>query len=156
MSGRFVCPGKALFCSNVAKAILLAEDSSDDEHLFKLILTRNGIENPVMVVRDGAQAVAYLQGTGDFIDRDKHPLPVVLFLDLKMPGMDGFAVLEWLNLHPEIKKSLLIIVLSHLGDARQIQRAYNLGAHSFLPKPFTQQDSENLIRHFQGYWTRAT
>jgi CheY-like chemotaxis protein len=139
----------------MAKAILLAEDSPDDEQLFKIVLKKNWVDNPVIVVRDGAEAIAYLDGKGEFADRSKHPLPDILFLDLKMPGVDGFAVLEWLREQPAVKKGLLVIVLTQFGDHNQIRKAYALGATSFLPKPFTGEDLENLIRHFNGRWIRA-
>lgn len=139
----------------MAKAILLAEDSPDDELLFKRVLDRNRVENPVVVVRDGAATIAYLQGTGHFADRTQYPSPEILFLDLRMPGTDGFEVLEWLSKTPEVKKNLLIIVLTQFGDAGQIRRAYELGAHSFLSKPFKPEDSQNLIEHFATFWTRS-
>jgi len=139
----------------MAKAILLAEDSPDDEFFFRRVLRGSRVENPVVVVRDGAQTIAYLQGEGEFADREKYPMPGILCLDVRMPGLDGFAVLEWLKDKPHLREQLLIIVLTQFGDARQIRRAYELGAHSFLPKPLTAQDSENLITHFAKYWTRS-
>ncbi len=136
----------------MAKAILLAEDSPDDELLFKHVMKGNRVENPVMVVRDGVEAIAYLGGEGVFADRQKHPLPRILFLDVKMPRVDGFAVLEWLQQRPDIRENLLVVVLTQFGDAGQIKRAYSLGANTFLPKPFNKEDLENLIRHFGGNW----
>lgn len=131
----------------MARAILLAEDSPDDEHLFKRVLKKAGVENPVSVVRDGAEAIKALQGKD---------LPGILVLDLKMPGVDGFAVLDWLAMNDAIKNQLLIVVLTNLGDAKQIRRAYDLGATSFLAKPFTADDLQNLMKHFNGRWKRAT
>jgi CheY-like chemotaxis protein len=140
----------------MAKAILLAEDSEDDAILFKQVVDYCRVENPVMNVRDGTAAIAYLEGSGDFADRSKYPLPGILVLDIRMPGGDGFSVLQWLEKNPAIKSKLLVIVLSGFGEVNQIRRAYDLGANSFLTKPFTQQDLENLIRHFDGRWKRAT
>jgi CheY-like chemotaxis protein len=137
------------------KIILLAEDSQDDELLFKHVLKKIGVVNPVVVVRDGKDVVAHLKGEGKFDDRRKYPRPEILFLDLKMPRMDGFAVLEWLRDQPALRNELLVIVLSHLGDADEIRRAYALGANTFLVKPFTQADWENLIEHFDGHWIRS-
>lgn len=134
----------------MAKAILLAEDSPDDELLFKHVLKNSRMENPVVVVRDGLGAIAYLEGTGAFADRTKHPSPAILILDLKLPRVDGFAVLEWLQKMPRLKKELFIVVLTHLYDHNQIRRAYALGADSFLCKPLTEKDLNNLIRHFDS------
>jgi CheY-like chemotaxis protein len=136
----------------MANAILLVEDSADDENFFRRVLQQNQVGNPLMVVRDGAEAIAYLEGLGKFADREKYPLPKVLFLDLIMPGGDGFIVLEWLAHNPSIKNEMLIFVLSQLGDSGQIRRAYDLGANSFLPKPFSPEDLKNLIRHFDQFW----
>ena len=73
------------------KTILLAEDSPDDEFFFKRALNTAGVKNPVVVVRDGAQVISYLKGEGIFADRQTHPVPVVLFLDLHMPKISGSA-----------------------------------------------------------------
>ena len=139
----------------MAKAILLAEDSPDHEALFKLVLEEIGVGNPVMVVRDGIEAIAYLKGEGKFADRLIHPLPDILFLDLKMPRAGGFEVLEWLHDRPSLRNKLLVFVLSSFGDTQAIRRAYDLGANSFLSKPFTTEACEDLIRHFAGYWMRS-
>lgn len=139
----------------MSKIILLAEDSQDDELLFKLVMKRNHIENPVKVVRDGGEAIAYLEGEGKFADRKQHPLPEVLFLDLKMPGIDGFAVLEWLQEHPELRKEILVIVLTNFGDGHLMRRAYDMGANSVLQKPIIPEDVKNLAEHYDGHWMRS-
>lgn len=139
----------------MAKAALLAEDSEDDEILFRHVLKRAGVQNPLFVVRDGQQAISYLEGMGEHADRERHPLPEIFFLDLRMPVTNGFAVLEWLQTRPEIRSKLLIVVLTQFGDTLSVLRAYALGAHSFLHKPFKQADLVNLIEHFKGYWDCA-
>jgi CheY-like chemotaxis protein len=137
------------------RAALLVEDSEDDEALFRHVLKLVGLQNPLAVVRDGQQAISYLEGSGGHADRARHPLPEILFLDLRMPVAGGFAVLEWLQTRPEFKGKLLIVVLTQFGDTQSVMRAYALGAHSFLHKPFKQADLENLITHFKGYWDCA-
>jgi CheY-like chemotaxis protein len=139
------------------KSILLAEDSPDDELFLKKVLERCGIENPVCgVVRDGREAIAYIEGVGRFSDRSQYPVPEILFLDLKMPGADGYVVLEWLKTRPDFADRMLIVVLTHLGEAQAVNRAYELGADSFLTKPLNQPDLENLIFHFSEYWIRSS
>jgi CheY-like chemotaxis protein len=133
------------------KTILLAEDSPDDITLFMEVMAKSGLPNPVMVVRDGGEAIAYLKGDGEFADRGKYPLPGVLMLDLRMPKVSGFEVLKWIR-DKEQFKNLLIIVLSHYGETDEISRAYDLGAHSFLTKPLTQADLSNLVRHYRAWW----
>jgi CheY-like chemotaxis protein len=138
----------------MANAILLAEDSSDDVTLFLDVLRRSGLRNPVIVVHDGVDAIRYLKGEGKFADRDEYPLPSILMLDLRMPRMDGFHVLEWIDsqTHP---MDLLVVVLSNYGETSDINRAYALGAHSFLVKPFTQKDLTDLANYFDGRWERT-
>ena len=70
-------------------------------------------------------------------------MPEILMLDLKMPRINGLQVLEWIQPRQELKK-LLVVVLSHLGETRQINQAYDLGARSYLTKPVTTEDLVNL------------
>ena len=137
----------------MTKTILLAEDSEDDVNLFLHTMRKSGLRNPVLVVRDGEEAIAYLKGEGKFADRDSYPLPEILMLDLMMPRMDGFQVLEWIRTQQEFQK-LLVVVLCHLGETREINQAYDLGARSYLTKPVTTEDLVNLTSHFGDYWER--
>ncbi len=138
----------------MTKMILLAEDSPDDEFTFRRVLQSAGVQNPITAVRDGADAVAYLKGEGQYADRDAFPLPSIVFLDLKMQRMDGGDVLKWLKRQRRFNKTL-VVVLTHLEEAKELYEAYSLGANSFLVKPLTRVDMEDLIQHFPGYWTCA-
>ena len=89
-----------LFCDDVMRPILLAEDSEDDATVLRSTLRKAGLAAPVVVVPDGSQAIAYLKGEGIYADRDLFPLPGLLLLDLKMPGKNGFEVLEWCETQP--------------------------------------------------------
>src|SRR5579871_1957400 len=100
----------------MAKTILLVEDSQDDEFLCKEVL-KKVVFNSVMTVRDGSQAIAYLNGQGKFADRQRYPLPDVVLLDLQMPVLDGFQVLEWFKTQPDLNK-MLVVVLSQFGQTR--------------------------------------
>ena len=134
--------------------ILLAEDSPDDEFTFRRVLQSAGVQNPITAVRDGVDAVAYLKGEGHYANRDEFPLPSVLFLDLKMQRMDGGNVLKWLKRQRRFNK-ILVVVLTHLEEAKELYEAYSLGADSFLGKPLTRMDMQDLVQHFPGYWTCA-
>jgi CheY-like chemotaxis protein len=136
----------------MAKAILLVEDSDNDEFIFLQVLKKTGISNPIYVVRDGAEAIRYLNGEEQFADRKKFPMVNVMFLDLKMPGMGGFEVLQWLKGQGDKFKNLLVVVLSHFGETKDINQAYGLGAHSFLTKPIKAADLAHLAEHFKAYW----
>jgi CheY-like chemotaxis protein len=133
----------------MAKPVLIVDDSQDDEFLCRHIIQKV-VTNPIMAVRDGRQAIDYLGGNGIYKNREAYPLPGILLLDLKMPKVDGFAVLEWLKTQPNLQ--LLVIVLSLYGQTKDINRAYTLGAHSFLLKPLKQDDVVNLTRHFTSHW----
>src|SRR2546430_537091 len=102
--------------------ILLAEDRQDDVLLIRRAFKKAGISNPVHLVRDGEQVMAYLQGQGKFADRRLHPFPELLLLDLKMPRMDGMEVLTWLKSHPEFKL-LRVVVLTSSEDIHDVNKA---------------------------------
>jgi CheY-like chemotaxis protein len=93
-----------------------------------------GIKNPIQVVGNGEEAVAYLSGVGEYSNRKDYPLPELILLDLKMPKMDGFEVLKWIRTHPDLFQ-LRVIVLTSSDDIRDVNHAYKLGANSFLVKP---------------------
>ncbi|HEX4646496.1 MAG TPA: response regulator [Verrucomicrobiae bacterium] len=133
------------------KSILIAEDYEHDIAMLKLALQRANIANPVVVVRDGADAVACLRGKGAFADRKQFPAPGILFLDLKMPRMDGFQVLEWLGAHPEFR-DLLVIVLTARCELKDINQAYALGAHSYLVKPCLPAELDNVVQAHPRHW----
>jgi CheY-like chemotaxis protein len=131
--------------------ILLVEDSPDDVFLFLDLIRANRIRNVIMQVHDGDEAITYLKGEDKFADRNAFPMPSVLFLDLRMPKVNGFEVLRWIKTQPQLKE-LLIIILTHHHEVRNVNEAYTLGAHSFLIKPLSPRELTNLITHFQPYF----
>jgi CheY-like chemotaxis protein len=135
--------------------ILLAEDDSNDVLLIQRALQKAGFQNPLKVVRNGEQAIDYLSGNGIYADRKRFPLPFLLLLDVKMPGTDGFEVLQWVRAEQELKR-LLVIVLTSSNLQSDVDRAYDLGANSFLVKPVEFDDMVNMIRRFEVYWTEIT
>jgi CheY-like chemotaxis protein len=88
----------------------------------------------VQLVESGEEAIAYLSGQGRFADRAAHPFPLLVLLDLRMPGIGGFGVLRWLCAHSELKESLDIIALSAIQSSKEIDVVYELGAHYFWAK----------------------
>jgi CheY-like chemotaxis protein len=134
-----------------APSILIVDDSSDDVLLLRRAFKKAGVANPIQSVKSGCEAIAYLRGVPPFEDRAKHPLPSVILLDLQMPDGDGFEVLQWIrNKFPS--GGLLVVVLTRLEEFRKINRAYALGANSFLTKPGSAEELQELIRIFSGYW----
>jgi CheY-like chemotaxis protein len=136
------------------KLILVVDDSEGDALLLTLMLKRAGIGNPVTTLSNGFQAIAYLRGDGAYADRKKYPLPTALFLDLKMPVVDGYEVLDWLQRRP-VLKSMLVVALSGWAQLADVNRAYQMGARSFLTKPCTEGDLVNLQKAFPDYWQAA-
>lgn len=139
----------------ILKTILLVEDSQDDQFLFLRTLKHAGIENPVSVVHDGDEALAYLKGEGAFADREKFPLPCALFLDLRLRRTDGWEVLKWIQAQKALKK-MLVIVLTGFDDPKAVVEAYRLGAQSFLTKPLSESALKNLVQYFRGALTVTT
>jgi CheY-like chemotaxis protein len=113
---------------------LLAEDDPRDVQLIQRAFGKAGIGQPVHVVRDGEEAVAYLAGTGPYADRGQYPLPDVLLLDIKMPRKSGLEVLAWLRAQPGLRR-LRVAILTSSRESPDINRAHDLGVSSYLVKP---------------------
>jgi CheY-like chemotaxis protein len=135
----------------MSNPILIVEDREDDRFLLALQLRRQGLTNPIWQLPDGEQAICYLSGEGIYADRTKFPLPSVLFLDLRMPGKCGFAVLEWLRANP-LPDPMLILVMSDPHSRPDLQRAYQLGANSFISKPLNEAEIRECIRSHPQVW----
>ncbi len=120
----------------VKQAILVAEDDEDDAFIMQRALKETGLPFEMQHVQTGDEAVDYLIGTGVYADREKFPLPVLVFLDLKMPGRSGFDVLEWKRGRPELK--MPFVVLSSSPEERDMRRARELRAGCYLIKPPTK------------------
>ena|SRR5258706_10972366 len=135
----------------LCESILLAEDNEDHITLIRRAFGRGGLCNPLFVVRDGEQAIAYLKGEGQFTNRDEFPLPSLLLLDLKMPNKNGFEVLEWVRKQPQLT-GLRVVVLTTSEEQHDINRAYQMGANSFLVKPMNIEDFFRLTEAIKGYW----
>ena len=131
--------------------ILLAEDDPNDVLLIQRAFQRNHVANPVQVVRDGEEALAYLSGQAPFADRERHPLPVLMLMDLKMPRKSGLEVLAWVRHQPGLKR-LPIVVLTSSNQGPDINRAYELGANSYLVKPAGFDSLLELVKNLDMYW----
>lgn len=117
-----------------ASTILLVEDNEDDIFFMQRAFEDALLKNPLHVVMDGQQAIDYIEGQHAFADRALHPLPDFVFLDLKLPVLDGFEVLAWLR---EKQSTLPVAVLSSSPEESDMRRARQLGASCYLLKPPT-------------------
>jgi CheY-like chemotaxis protein len=133
------------------QAILLVEDDPNDVLLIRRAFTKARILNQIQTVSDGDQAVAYLNGDGPFADRNAHPLPVLVLLDLKLPRRSGLEVLEWVRAQEGLKR-LPIVVLTSSKEAADVNRAYDLGANSYLVKPVGFDTLLELVKSLEVYW----
>jgi CheY-like chemotaxis protein len=131
--------------------ILIVDDNEVDQFLLERTLRRVGVTNPISKLADGQSLIRYLQGNPPYTDRTKHPLPAVVFLDLKMPGVTGWDALEWVHAL-KLKREAKIFVHSELTSVEELPKTYALGADSFLSKPLREMDLSNLIHHQPGPW----
>lgn len=132
-------------------AILIVEDNEDDVFLMERALKAAKVTSVYRVVSDGEEATRYLSGQGQYADRTKFPYPAVVFLDLKLPYMSGFEVLEWKQKSRELPPTIVIVITSS-NETSDLKRAYFLGASSYLVKPPTAQQLVDIMQAFRLYW----
>jgi CheY-like chemotaxis protein len=133
--------------------VLVVEDDEGDTFMLRRAFKQLGFQTAVQYVRNGEEAVAYLLGIGRFGSRTEYPLPDLLLLDLKMPRKNGFEVLAWIREQPGLKH-LRVAVLTTSDDAYEIDRAYKLGAASFLTKPLNFTEFRDAIQAIHNFWLR--
>ena len=126
--------------------ILHVEDNKEDLILFGRACDAAGLSTVFHSVEDGFQAVAYLKGEGEFQNRNRHPFPDLIILDLNLPGMHGFDFLKWLN--NESGLSLPVLVFTISGSAEDKAKALAAGAAGYFIKP---KDFETLVRLAESF-----
>jgi CheY-like chemotaxis protein len=134
-----------------AYPILLVEDSPDDALLIQRAFRKANLANPVQLVRDGEEAVAYLSGAPPYEDRSRFPLPVFMLLDLKLPRRSGLEVLAWLRQESALKR-LPVVVLTSSRESVDVNRAYDLGVNSYLTKPVGFEALLEMVKNVNLYW----
>lgn len=131
--------------------ILLVEDSPDDALLIQRACRKANLANPVELVRDGEEAVAYLSGATPYEDRARFPLPVFMLLDLKLPRRSGLEVLGWVREQPALRR-LPVVVLTSSRESVDVNRAYDLGVNSYLTKPVGFEALIEMVKSINLYW----
>src|SRR5687768_5713760 len=111
--------------------ILIAEDDENDRLLINRAFTKVGLSEPVQFVENGQMAIDYLSGKEPYHDRSKHPIPVIVMLDLKMPLKNGFEVLQWIRTQTKLRK-LIVVLFTSSNQPSDIEKAYELGVNSYL------------------------
>lgn len=132
--------------------ILHVEDEEDDVLFIQRAFKSAGITNPLNAVEDGQSAIDYLSGNGKFADRQQYPLPALMLLDLNLPGQSGFDVLKWIRAHPELKRTIVVVICSSSQNLPDINAAYDLGANGYVVKPPTFPGLVELAKAIRDYW----
>ena len=133
------------------KVILLVEDNDDDVQLTLRAMKQHNIRNDVVVVRDGAEALDWLFGTGSHAGRDTSEMPTVVLLDLKLPKLDGFEVLKRIRAD-ERTKLLPVVILTSSREEEDRLNGYELGANSFVQKPVDFEQFSEAVKELGLYW----
>jgi CheY-like chemotaxis protein len=129
------------------------EDEPNDVLMLEMEFRRAPLHIRLVAVEDGTQAMNYLQGKGPYSDRGKYPIPDVILLDLKMPRMNGFEFLEWLRCKSDRSHRFIpVVVMSSSGMREDVDRAYALGANSYLVKPVEWNRFQARIQALGVYW----
>ena len=133
------------------RPILLVEDNPDDEALTLRAFARNEITNPVLVARDGVEALDYLFATGSHAGRDLALMPALILLDLKLPRIDGLEVLRRIRADARTR-SVPVVILTTSREQQDIYEGYNLGANSYIRKPVDFEKFSQFVGQLGLYW----
>ena len=131
--------------------LLHVEDDPNDVLLLQRAFRKANAALAIQAVTDGDKAVAYLSGTEEYADREKYPLPAVILLDLKMPRKSGLEVLAWIRGEPKLRRLIVVIFTSSKHD-EDVNKAYEIGANSYLVKPVGFDMLVDLAKMIQQYW----
>jgi CheY-like chemotaxis protein len=129
---------------NQEVTILLVEDDPGHAWLIQKNLRRSNINNEIVALTDGQQAVDYLFAQGPYAGH-RRPSPLLVLLDLNMPVLDGYQVLERMKASEETKR-IPVVILTTTDDAREVERCYNLGCNVYITKPVDYEQFAEAIR----------
>jgi CheY-like chemotaxis protein len=132
-------------------SILLVEDNPMDVELILDAFKEARLANRIQVARNGEEALAFLFGQGEYADRKQYPLPDIILLDLKMPGIDGHEVLRRIKNTEKVKR-LPVIILTSSKDEGDRAISYDNGANSYLVKPVSFEDFLKVVKQVSDYW----
>lgn len=140
--------------NNLPPDILLVEDNPSDEELTLHALSQKDLAENIKVVRDGAEALDFLFGMGNYQElQDTNP-PRLILLDLKLPKVNGLEVLEKIKANPQTR-NIPVVVLSSSDQEQDIRQSYALGANSFITKPVDFNQFSKTVQQVGSYWLKA-
>jgi CheY-like chemotaxis protein len=137
--------------NNAQVEILLVEDNLNDATLAIRALTKSKMINNLIHLNDGAEALDFLYGSGKFIGRDTLNFPKVILLDLKMPKVDGWEVLQKIKSDEKLK-AIPVVVLTSSKESPDIEKCYRLGANSYIVKPVVFDNFIKAVQDIGLYW----
>jgi CheY-like chemotaxis protein len=130
---------------------MIVEDSRNDALLFSAALEEAGVTNPLVFTSSYDETVAYFNGAGRYADRELHPLPLLIFMDVQMPKQSGFELLTWLRSN-EASSEITVIMMSGSLSQEYPERAYSLGASFYLQKPIAAAELVEALRSVRIHW----
>ncbi len=131
--------------------IMIVDDDPNDRFLIERAFRKIGVMDPIQTLNGGREAIAYMMGEGKYADRSVYVYPTFISTDLKMPEVDGFAVLEHLKNNPEWSV-IPTVVLTSSRDLDDIKKAYMLGASSYHVKPSSAEKLREQLKVLHDYW----
>lgn len=135
----------------MSSEILLVEDNPSDAELTLHALRKNKLANRILLARDGEEALDLLLCRGSFADRQFDEPPHLVLLDLKLPKVDGIEVLQEIKANPRTR-SIPVVVLTSSKEERDLVKSYRLGVNSYIQKPVSFADFQNVVRQLGMYW----
>lgn len=137
--------------SEANKVILLVEDNADDATLTLRAFKRSHVMNPIVVARDGIEALDFLFARGQYSERTEEPLPTLVILDLKLPKLDGLGVLK--AMRADARTQLLpVVILTSSKEEQDMISGYSLGANSYVRKPVDFTEFLEAVKVLGIYW----
>ncbi|MDB6125462.1 MAG: response regulator receiver protein [Pedosphaera sp.] len=133
--------------------MLIVDDNEDTRLLLTRAFQKANSSCVLKVVKNGLEALKYLEGKDECADRDSHPLPSMVLLDLNMPKKSGFEVLQWIRRHPAFKR-MVVVVFTNSEKQKDIDQAYDLGANSYLIKSPSSPEFLEFIKNLDTYWSK--
>jgi two-component system response regulator len=136
---------------NTEIEILLVEDSQDDAEMTMRALKKNNISNKLIHLKDGAEALEFIFGTGKYEGRDLNNKPRIILLDLKMPKVDGIEVLR--KVKTDVRTKIIpVVILTSSKEDPDVKICYELGVNSYIVKPVGFENFTKTIAELGLYW----